>query len=248
MKYGIICAVAEEIALVSADITAEHTTRIAKRDFFEGTLYGQNVVLAQSEVGKVAAAITATLMIERFQVDGIIFCGTAGGVDPALNVGDVVVANRLVQHDIYDGEGYFTIPRLNVAYFEADKKLSEQMHAAIDAYLRKGLREDIPQKHLDEFHIQNPKVAVGTIASGDQFINDSAKRIWLEERIDNLKCVEMEGAAVAQVCYEFGLPIAVIRVISDSANEESGPAFDRFAAEAMCYFTRGSLRAFMEAL
>lgn len=248
MKYGIICAVPEEIALVSADIAAERATKLARRDFLEGTLYGHEVVLAQSEVGKVAAAITATLMIERFGVEAIIFCGTAGGVDPALNVGDVVVADRLVQHDVYDGEDFFIIPRLDVAYFAADQALSERMHAAIDAYLRDGLHRDIPQKHLDEFHIRDPKVMVGTIASGDQFINDSAKRIWLEEHVENLKCVEMEGAAVAQVCHEFGLPIAVIRVISDSSNEESGPAFDKFAAEAMCYFTRGSLRAFMEAL
>ncbi|MEG0693666.1 MAG: 5'-methylthioadenosine/adenosylhomocysteine nucleosidase, partial [Oscillospiraceae bacterium] len=86
---------------------------------------------------------------------------------------------------------------------------------------------------------------VGTIASGDQFINDKFKNQWLEENIPNLKCVEMEGAAVAQVCYEFDIPFAVIRVISDSANDTSGPDFDRFALEAMCHFTRGSLKAFL---
>ena len=198
-----------------------------------------------SRVGKVASASTATTLIDRFAVDNVIFCGTAGGVDKNLNVGDVVVADVLIQHDVFDGVEFFKIPRLNVSDFIPDKTLSEAMHKGIDSYIKNELKNEIPQKYLDEFKIVNPKVIVGTIASGDQFINDKSKNQWLEENIKNLKCVEMEGAAVAQVCFEFDIPFAVIRVISDSANDTSGPDFDRFALEAMPHFTRGSLRAFL---
>lgn len=246
MKYGIICAVEEEIDLIEKDIIGEKTTMLAMRKFIEGKLYGKEVVLVMSRVGKVAAASTATTLIDRFHVDNVIFCGTAGGIDKALNVGDVVVADNLIQHDMFDGAEYFKIPRLGVADFIPDKALSEAMHNGVDSYIKNELKSDIPQQYLDEFKIVNPKVMVGTIASGDQFINDKSKNKWLEENIKNLKCVEMEGAAVAQVCYEFKVPFAVIRVISDSANDESGPAFDRFAAEAMCHFTRGSLKAFLQ--
>ncbi len=245
MRYGIICAVDQEIDLIKKDIIGEKTATIARRDFIEGKLYGKDVVLVMSRVGKVASASTATTLIDRYNVDNIIFCGTAGGVDKSLNVGDVVVADNLVQHDVFDGAQFFKIPRLGVSDFAPDKSLSEAMHRGIDSYIKNELKSDIPQKHLDEFNIVNPKVAVGTIASGDQFINDKKKNQWLEENIPNIKCVEMEGAAVAQVCYEFDIPFAVIRVISDSANDSSGVDFDRFALEAMCHFTRGSLKAFL---
>lgn len=246
MKYGIICAVDEEIRYIREDMTNTNIVKIARREYIEGDLYGQDVVLVMSLVGKVAAAATATTLINMFKVDKIIFCGTAGGIDKALNVGDVVVADKLVQHDVFDGVEYFKIPRLNVAYFEADKILSKAMYDGVAEYLKEDVYKDIPKAHMDEFHIKAPKVMVGTIASGDQFINDKSKNKWLEDNIDNLKCVEMEGAAVAQVCYEFEIQFAVIRVISDSANEESGPAFDKFALEAMPYFTRGSLKAFLQ--
>lgn len=245
MRYGIICAIEQEIDLIRKDVKDTKITTIAKREFIEGQLYGQDVVLVMSRVGKVSSASTATTLIEKYNVDNIIFCGTAGGIDKSLNVGDVVVADNLIQHDVYDGANYFTIPRLGVSDFKPEKSLSEAMHKGVDSYIKNGLKSDIPQKHLDDFKIVNPKVVVGTISSGDQFINDKSKNKWLEENIPNLKCVEMEGAAVAQVCYEFDVPFAVIRVISDCANDDSSVDFDKFALEAMCYFTRGSLKAFL---
>ncbi|MEG0692860.1 MAG: 5'-methylthioadenosine/S-adenosylhomocysteine nucleosidase, partial [Oscillospiraceae bacterium] len=162
MRYGIICAVDEEINLIKKDIVGEKTTTIAKRDFIEGKLYGKDVVLVMSRVGKVASASTATTLIDRYHVDNIIFCGTAGGVDKSLNVGDVVVADNLVQHDVFDGVQFFKIPRLGVADFTPDKTLSEAMHRGIDSYIKNELKSDIPQQYLEEFKIVDPKVAVGT--------------------------------------------------------------------------------------
>lgn len=248
MKYGVICAFDQEINYICQDLTDGKTTTVARRDYMEGRLYGKEVVLVMSRIGKVAAASTATTLIDRFGVDCVIFCGTAGGISKELNVGDVVVASGLVQHDFFTGSDYFRIPILDISEFPSDEKLSRAMEAGISTYLSAKVYEDIPKSLMEEFHIHAPKAAVGIIASGDQFINDKVKNQWLEENIKGIKCVEMEGAAVAQVCYEFGIPFAVIRVISDSANEESGIAFDKFAEEAMPYFTRGSLKAFFEAI
>ena len=229
MKYGIICAMQEEIELLRADLTETAVTRIAGRDFCAGKLYGRDAVLVMSRIGKVASASTATTLIDRYHPDCVIFCGTAGGVHKSLNVGDVVVGDRLVQHDFFTGVDYFRIPLLDVSYFKADEALSSAMLKAVDHYMKYEMKQDIPKEYLDEFGIVSPKAQLGTIASGDQFICDNEKK----------------GAAVAQICYEFGIPFAVLRVISDSANSDSNIDFMRFVAEAACHFTRGGLRAFL---
>lgn len=245
MKYGIICAMEAEINLLEKDICASKTTVIANRTFIEGTLYGKEVVLVMSRIGKVASASTATTLIDRFLVDNVIFCGTAGGIDKSLNVGDVVIGDLTVQHDVVVGNDLFIIPRINIDYFKSDESLTNKMHDAVKAYIEEELTSDIPQKHLDEFNIKQPKVVIGTIASGDQFICDGSKNAWLEQNVRNIKCVEMEGAAVAQVCHEFGVPFSIIRVISDSASDSAGVDFDAFVLEAACHFTRGSMKAFL---
>lgn len=245
MKYGIICAMQEEIALLAEDVAVQKSETVAGRNFIEGSLYGKQAVLVKSRIGKVASALTATAMIERFHPDCIIFCGTAGGVDKRLKVGDIVIADRLVQHDFFDGINYFRIPLIDRLYFEADRKLSEELRQGIETYLAGG-DWGIPQQYLDEFGIDAPKAAVGTIASGDQFICTAEKNQWLAEHIPNLQCVEMEGASVAQVCYEYDIPFAAVRVISDSANDSSNVDFERFVREAACHFTRGGIRAFLQ--
>lgn len=245
MKYGIICAVNAEIELIRKDIENEKVTTIARRTYSEGTLYGKEVVIVMSEVGKVASALTSTILINNFDIDCIVFCGTAGGADNNLNVGDVVVANSLIQHDLFNGKEHFKLPMLDVFDFAPEKKLSEDIFKAVESYITNEGYKEIPKEYLEEFHIKTPKVVMGTIASGDQFINDKAKTQWLKDNISNLQCVEMEGAAVGQVCYDFDIPLAVVRVISDSANEESDFDFFHFAKEAMPYFTRGALKAYL---
>ena len=118
-----------------------------------------------------------------------------------------------------------------------------------DVYKRQqnDLHSEIPQEHLRRFGITQPKAVTGTIASGDEFVCDPAKNKWLYEHIDNLKCVEMEGAAMAQVCYEYGLPFTILRVISDCADNDTPFTFDSFIEGAAKYFTRGSIRALLQA-
>ena len=249
MKYGIICTMEEEIRLLLPDLTDCTVTEIAHRTFHEGKLYGKDVILVQSRIGKVASASTATTLIDRFHPDCVIFCGVAGGVAPGLHVGDVVIGDRLVQHDFDCGvpERIFEIPLLGIKYFEADKSLNDALVKAVENYIKTDLHGDIPARYLDEFGIKSPTVHTGTIASGDQFICDNQKHEWLYSHVESLACVEMEGAAVAQVCYEFDVPCAVVRVISDSANDDSNVDLDRFVKEAACHFTRGSMKAFLSA-
>jgi len=246
MKYGLICAMSEEIDLLVKDIKETNSVTIAGRQFIEGELYGKQVVLVMSRIGKVASASTATTLIDRFNVDNVIFCGTAGGIDKSLNVGDVVIGDLTVQHDVVVFDELFTIPRINKDYFESDEKLTQGLYSAVKEYIDNELTNDIPKKHLDEFNIKSPKVVIGTIASGDQFICDGSRNEWLEEHVKNIKCVEMEGAAVAQVCYEFNVPFAIVRVISDSANDCSCVDFDTFVLEAASHFTRGSMKSFLQ--
>lgn len=246
MRYGIICAMESEIRILQEDIQATNTTVIAGRSFIEGTLYGNETVLVQSLIGKVASALTTTLLIHQFKVDCVIFCGTAGGIDKSLNVGDVVIGDSAVQHDVMvDGE-LFTIPRINIGYFKCNEELSKRMYNAVSSYLENDMKTDIPKEHLDEFNITSPKVVTGTIASGDQFICDGSKNAWLEENVENVKCVEMEGAPVAQVCYEFNVPFAIMRVISDCAGDDASVDYYAFVSEAASHFTGGSMKAFLQ--
>ncbi len=248
MAIGIICAMEEEIALLAQDIQSADSTMIAGRKFIQGILYGQEAVLVMSRIGKVAVAVTTTLLIERFQVSQIVFAGTAGAVAPELEVGDVVIAAQCVQHDMRpDNELTFRVPLIDVGYFQTDPELTQKAFCAVEKYIETSLRSDIPQQHLQQFGIRHPKAVVGTIASGDEFVCDPAKNRWLYEHIDNLKCVEMEGAAMAQVCYEYGIPFAILRVISDCADNDTPIAFDLFIEEAAKYFTRGSIRAMLQA-
>lgn len=247
MKIGIICAMPEEIDLLKQDIQSEQIQTIADREFHIGTLYGKPTVLVLSRIGKVAAATTATLLIQHFHVDSIIFSGTAGGVDPDMNVGDAVVADLSCQHDMDAHEEFpFQIPLLKVSYLPSDTRLTQIASEAVQQYTASTMLQEIPKKYLDLFQIQQPKTVIGTIASGDEFVCTSEKNKWLYENVKNIKCVEMEGAAVAQVCYEFHIPFTVIRIISDCANDDSVVDFGLFIQEAARYFTRGTVKALLE--
>lgn len=243
MITGILCAIEGEIALLREDMEISQICQAASREFYRGSLYGRETVLALSGIGKVSAAVAATLLIERFHADRVIFCGTAGGADLRLKVGDLVVADHTLQHDVdLIGEPLFYIPGHPGAALATDPVLSARLARAAAEYLEEDMKQDIPAPVRETFGLTAPQVVMGTIASGDQFISSSEKGDWLREHIDNLKCVEMEGAAVGQVCCEFGVPHAIIRVLSDSADESAPVDFDAFANQAARYFTSGAVR------
>lgn len=246
MTYGIICAMPEEFGVVEDLITGKKITKLFSRDFIEGKINSNNIVATISRIGKVAAAMTTTLMIEHFKVDKIIFCGIAGGLSDNINIGDIVIGSSCVQHDFYLSDNdIFRIPLLNISSIPCDKELSYALkNAATDFSLNAD--NDIELKNFfDSANIKKPDVFTGVIASGDQFISSSAKKNWIKEKIENVLCVEMEGAAVAQVCYEAGIPCGIVRVISDGADENADVSFDDFVSAASLY-SKGILKEFFK--
>lgn len=231
---GIMGAMPEEIdgiVHLLSDVT-KHT--YGRRDYFAGFANGQKIVVVFSRWGKVAAATTTATLIHEFGVNEILFIGVAGALHPSLKIGDVVVGNRLIQHDL-NGEplmAKFEIPLLNETYLTTDKQKVTIAKEAIDLVLSENkLHQSFTEQQLDKFNIQTPSAYVGDIASGDQFISTKSERERILSELPGVLCVEMEGASVAQVCFEYEIPLTVIRTISDVADENSAIDFPSFVKE-----------------
>ena len=250
MRIGIVGAMPQETGLLERELTDAHPQRRGMRDYLEGTMYGKDVVLVFSRMAKVAAASTVTTLIEAFGVDQVIFTGVAGAADPALNVGDVVVGTVLVQHDL-DARPlfrHFEVPLLNRVGFEAPHGLVSLARQSAEEYLHNRLADDLSVETLREFGIEAPpQVHEGLIISGDQFIANAAtlaslQRSLQEEGLPLAKCVEMEGAAVAQVCHEHQVPLIIIRTISDRADHTAAVDFVPFVDKVASHFTSGIVK------
>lgn len=249
MIIGIIGAMQQEIKLLTESMKIKETKSIGMREYYLGKLFGKDVVLVFSKCGKVAAASTVTTLIEIFKVDLVLFTGVAGGADKTLNIGDIVIGDRLVQHDM-DASALpsfkkFEIPLLEIDTFRASDKMVSLAKNSANHYISEYMKSDVAQSDLDEFSIKIPNVVVGTIASGDQFVADNEKVVNLCTEIVNLKCIEMEGAAVAQVCYEHNIDYIVFRVISDKADEHASINFPKFIEKTASHFTRGIIERFI---
>lgn len=203
MKIGIICAVSRELASISTMLQNHSTQDHLQRTFHLGLLHGVEVAAVVGGVGKVNGAITAQLLAERYQVDQVIFTGLAGGLDDSLRVGDVVIGTKLLYHDL----------DMNIVN-------NEQFDTPLDGfYSDPALVELCRQVGKD--------LRYGTIITGDEFIT-GAQRDRLVEKFRPL-CVDMESAAVAQVCWFYRLPLLVIRSISDFADDEAPDTFEQNA-------------------
>ncbi len=228
---GIMGAMPEEIEGVVALLSARKEYSTGKRTYFTGSINGINTVVVFSRWGKVAAAATAATLIHKFNVTGLLFTGVAGAIHPDLRTGDVVVAKRLVQHDL-DARPFikqFEIPLLNKIFVEADSKLAALAENAVLKLLGNGnLHKIIGREDIMEFNLSKPKIYTGDIASGDRFFYETSQKKMLQLVLPDILCVEMEGAAVAQVCYESDTPFAVVRTISDEADEHSPVNFTAF--------------------
>lgn len=220
MLLGIMGAMPEEMDKIIAAITNKEIIERGSRIYYHGTLFGQEVVAVFSRWGKVAAATTATNLILEFNVDRIVFTGIAGAISPDLNVGDVVIGQRLFQHDM-DARPLmrrFEIPLTGKTSFEIPQQNVDLMSQAVHNFLKNDKEF---RKVLAEQHISYPKLLVGDIASGDLFISSSDMKDALIRNLPSVVCAEMEGAAVAQVCDDYDIPLAIVRVISDAADEEA---------------------------
>ena len=239
---GIMSALHEELSAVLADMPEEQRVVVAGRDFWLGHWQGHAVVAVLSRVGKVAAATTAAVMLERFGVDALVFTGAAGGLGPGVRVGDVVVATGLIQHDM-DASPLFPrheVPLYGRALFEADTALSLQLTEAAQQVLQAAERHLGPDT-LAQFQLSSPKVHQGLIVSGDRFVSTSAESQTLRESLPEALAVEMEGAAVAQVCLDYGVPFAAVRTISDRADDTAHTDFNRFIREVASRYSRAIL-------
>lgn len=247
MKIGVLGAMAQEIDEVKTLLQNVETKEIADRVFHSGTINGTECVIAFSKWGKVAATMTSAIMINEFKVNKLIFIGTAGALSSDLNIGDVVVAQNLVQHDIDSRpiQKRFEIPLINKIFIETDSQLDDIAARAIESLIGKGNGIIIDREKAEQFSISQTKLHRCDIASGDQFINNQSKRDEIAVLLPSVKCVEMEGAAVAQVCYEFKIPFTVIRIISDSADHNARFDFGKFIVEVANAYSKAIIGELM---
>jgi adenosylhomocysteine nucleosidase len=239
---GIMSAIHEELAAVLVDMPDEQRVTVAGRDFWLGHWQGHAVVAVLSRIGKVAAATTATVLLERFGVDALVFTGVAGGLGKAVRVGDVVVASGLVQHDM-DASPLFPrheVPLYGRALFESDADLSAQLIVAAHQVLQ-AAQHHLGPDTLAQFQWGLPQVHRGLIVSGDRFVSTKAESKALLQALPEALAVEMEGAAVAQVCRDYGVPFAAVRTISDRADDTAHIDFKRFICEVASLYSRAIL-------
>jgi adenosylhomocysteine nucleosidase len=229
-RVAIVSAMREELHALHQDLQGtriERVEHVAGRDFHLGTLHGHDAVLVLAGIGKVAAATTAALLLDRFEVDALLFTGVAGGLGAGVHVGDVVIGDALLQHDL-DASPIFPrweVPLTGKARFAADTHWSDALARAAVATLGKG--------HA---------VHRGLIVSGDRFVSTAAESAALRALLPDALAVEMEGAAVAQVCHDFGKPFAVMRTVSDRADDSAHIDFPRFVAEVASTLARAIVR------
>ena len=247
MLLGIMGAMPEEMDKIIADIENKEIVERGSRLYYKGLLYGQEVVAVFSRWGKVASATTATNLILEFKVDRIIFSGVAGAISSDLNVGDIVIAQRLYQHDM-DARPLmrrFEIPLTGKTSFEIQQQNVDIMSEAVHNFLKnnKAFRETLQNQGINY-----PKFLVGDIASGDLFISSTDMKNALIRNLPSVLCAEMEGAAVAQVCDDYEVPLTVIRVISDAANEEAHISAIGFVNQHAGDYSLSILKEYIEKL
>ena len=238
-RIAIVSAMHEELHALLPLLQQSRQEVLAGRRFHVGELHGQPVVLVLSGIGKVAAATTAALLMQRFAVRALLFTGVAGGLGAGVRVGDVVVAHQLIQHDMDASPLFprFEVPLTGRSHFDADKGLADALAQAAQRCLADASRL-IGSAHLAELGVLQPTVHRGLVASGDRFVSSHDESHVLRSALPDALAVEMEGAAVAQVCADFGCPLAVLRTISDRADDSAHVDFTRFIQEVASVYTR----------
>ncbi|QEZ89617.1 5'-methylthioadenosine/adenosylhomocysteine nucleosidase [Aliarcobacter cibarius] len=208
-KLAIMGAMQEEIDPLLEFFKDYKVINYADNNYYELTYNGLDIVIAHSKIGKVFASLTASTLIQKFSCDTLLFSGVAGAINPALNIGDLIVATKLCQHDLditAFGHPYGFVPGGKV-FVESSKELL-------------ALAKKVAEK-------ENLKVIEGTIATGDQFIHSNTTKEFIEKTF-KADALEMEGASVAVVCDALNIPFFILRAISDSANMDAGFDFDEF--------------------
>jgi adenosylhomocysteine nucleosidase len=238
-RIGIIAAMESELRDLAATLDHERTEKIAGREIHYGNLEGQPVAILLCGCGKVNAALSATLLAGHAKVSRILVTGLSGGLAEGLAVGDIVIADSFIQHDM-DARPLFPLHEIPFEGFSAIESEPE-----LRQLLALAAREMLASKRLPG--LENAQVMQGLVVTGDQFLSSAEERNRVLEALPKAYCVDMESAAVAQVCRAADLPLGVMRVISDSADGSAHIDFAHFvehsASRACAETVRHALRA-----
>lgn len=243
---GIVAALRQELSGLLALMQGGQRVDIGSREFWVGELDGRRVVLVLSRVGKVAAAATAVVLASRFGVRTVVFTGVAGALSPQAAIGDVIVSTEFLQHDV-DASPLFPqweIPLTGIARFKADAALAEGLAASACDVLADP-SSLVGDAVMHAFGLTTPRVHTGLIISGDRFVSTQAESSALRKALPDALAVEMEGAAVAQVCHEWGIPFAAVRIISDRADDSASVDFPRFITEIESRYSVAIIRRWL---
>ena len=208
-KIAIMGAMPEEVEPIVAKLENLQTVIYGANTYYEGIYKGQEVVVAYSKIGKVFATLTATMLLEKFGCDTLLFSGVAGAISDELKIGDLIIADGLCQHDLditAFGHPHGYVPEGEVCI-------------STDVTLRNIAKEVAKTKGLT--------LKEGVIATGDQFVHNSERKEWIGTTFD-AHALEMEGASVAVVCSALNVPFFILRAISDSADMDASFNFDEF--------------------
>lgn len=232
----------EEVESLVQAMDVRERGMAGRREWWRGALGGaDDVLIAFSHWGKVASASTATWMIARHDIRELLFTGVAGALSTELARGDVVVGKRLWQHD-FDARPLLPrheIPLLGTAALPTDENARARLADAANAFVTEDFNTALPVTMQQKHQVPGPKVVIADIASGDRFVHDAADAADIRARLPDVVCVEMEGAAVAQVCAAFDTPFAIVRTISDNANSDAPVDFQGFVDDVARVYANG---------
>ncbi|WP_062355637.1 5'-methylthioadenosine/S-adenosylhomocysteine nucleosidase [Bacillus kwashiorkori] len=221
MKIAIIGAMEEEVRILREQLSNKTSETIANCEFTIGTLFNKEVILLKSGIGKVNAAMATSILLERYSPDYIINTGSAGGLNPELKIGDLVISNEVRHHDVdATAFGYEIgqVPQMPPAYQANEYLVNIAMESAKE--------------------IAGVQTVIGLIATGDSFMSDANRVRQVGENFTQVQAVEMEAAAIAQVAFQFSTPFVIIRSLSDIAGKESDISFDQFLETAALHSTK----------
>ena len=242
---GILAALPEELGDLIAAMRADgamKTVTLGRRDYHVGTVHGAACVVTLARVGKVAAAATVSALIHVFGVSGVVFTGVAGGVSRTVRIGDVVVADTLLQHDL-DASPLFPryeVPLLGITRFATDAALTARLRAACTLFV-----EEEGARFAERFGLAGAALHAGLVISGDRFVSSEQEVVALRDALPDALAVEMEGAAIAQVCAEHDVPFALVRTISDTADDHATQSFSHFLSAIASSYSSGILKRFL---
>jgi adenosylhomocysteine nucleosidase len=245
-RIAIAAALHDEVRALLELMPDEQKQVRAGRQFWFGHLAGREVVVVLSGIGKVAAATTAALLVDRYEASELLFTGVAGGIGPAVKVGDVVVADALLQHDL-DASPIFPrheVPLYGRSRFETDAGMTRRLEQACDEVLANTIAHLGPDA-LSAFGLAQPRPHTGLVISGDRFVSSKAESDALRAELPDALAVEMEGAAVAQVCFDAGVPCAVLRIVSDRADDSAHVDFAAFTRQVASRYSAALIERYL---